>query len=374
MVQSSKAKTAMGLVRTPLVVADEPGSWEVKGGELMFDALMEAQGKPGSPLRIIFVGTVAPATAGWWPDLIESGSHGSTYVMAYQGDPATWDKWPTIQKANPLMARFPASRAKLLQRRDEARRDSRLRARFLSYRLNVPSEDEAKVLLTVEDFERVLSRDVAPRDGLPVVGVDLGAGRAWSSAVAVFETGRTEAVAVAPGIPSIADQEARDRVPAGTYAKLLANGSLTVADGLRVPPPSALMERVYAQWGRPALIVADRFRINELRDCSLGVPLEPRGSGATRWSHPSDDIRALRKAAMDGPLSIPEGSRLLMAASLTAARVVNDTSGNVRMVKRDPSNNTGRDDVCSAWVLAAGAVKRHGSGVPRREVGRFAIA
>ena len=47
----SNGKTAMGLVRCPLALCDEPGSWEVNGGQLLHDAIQTAQGKPGSPLR-----------------------------------------------------------------------------------------------------------------------------------------------------------------------------------------------------------------------------------------------------------------------------------------------------------------------------------
>ena len=38
-VLSSNGKTAMGIVNCPLLVADEPGSWEVNGGQLMADAI-----------------------------------------------------------------------------------------------------------------------------------------------------------------------------------------------------------------------------------------------------------------------------------------------------------------------------------------------
>ena len=44
--QSSNGKTATGLVGVPLVVGDEPGAWEVAGGELMHDAIQGAMGKP----------------------------------------------------------------------------------------------------------------------------------------------------------------------------------------------------------------------------------------------------------------------------------------------------------------------------------------
>ena len=104
----------------------------------------------------------------------------------------------------------------------------------MSYRMNKPTADESQVLLTVEDWQRTLARPVPERDGHPVVGIDLGGGRAWSAAVAVWRNGRTEAVAVAPGVPSIEAQETRDRVPSGTYSKLVANGSLRVSEGLRV--------------------------------------------------------------------------------------------------------------------------------------------
>ena len=229
----SNGKTAMGLVNCPWVIADEPGAWETNGGTLLHDAIMTAMGKPGSPLRALFIGTIAPSVSGWWADLVADGTHGTTVVHALQGDPEKWDSWHTIRKTNPLTAISPAFRKKLLQERDAARRDSRLKARFMSYRLNVPSGDESTMLLTVDDWERVTARPVPERSGRPIVGVDLGAGRAWSAAVAVWRSGRCEAIAVAPGVPDLSAQEKRDRVPWGSYRKLAQSGALRVADGLR---------------------------------------------------------------------------------------------------------------------------------------------
>ena len=215
----SNGLTAMGLVGCPWAVCDEPGAWMVNGGTLLHDAIEGAKGKPGSPLRSLYIGTLAPATAGWWHDMVQGGTHGSTVVHALQGDPETWDRWPTIRKANPLTAISADFRAKLLEERDAARRDPRLKARFMSYRLNVPSGDESTMLLTVDDWRRVLARPVPDRDGAPIVGLDLGGGRAWSAAIAVWPSGRVEAIAVAPGIPDLDAQEKRDRAPAGTYRK-----------------------------------------------------------------------------------------------------------------------------------------------------------
>ena len=334
-----------GLLVCPLLVADEPGTWDVNNGQLMFDAIQTAQGKPGSSLRAVYIGTLAPfgLPGHWWHNLIADGSHGSTYVQSLQGDRKTWDQWPTIRKANPLVSISAKFRRKLLEERDDARADSRLRARFQSYRLNVPSGDESTTLLTVDDWERTAARPVPARAGRPVVGLDLGSGRAWSAAVAMWPNGRCEAVAVAPGIPDIAKQEARDRVPAGSYRVLVESGALRLATGLRVPQPGQLWELVQERWGRSRLVVCDRFRLNDLRDAvGSRVPLMPR---VTRWSDAAADIRALRKSAKDGPLAVPKESRPLMVASLAKARVQNDDQGSFRLVKGDPANNTSRDDV-----------------------------
>ena len=352
----SNGRTAMGLVNCPWAICDEPGAWEVNGGQLLHDAITTAQGKPGSPMKVIYIGTLAPATGGWWHDLIADGSYGSTYVQALQGQPDKWDKWPEIRRCNPLTSISPDFRKRLLEERDQALTDSRLKARFLSYRLNVPSGDESEVLLTVGDWEKVESREVPGREGRPIVGLDLGAGRAWSAAVALYPNGRVEALALAPGIPSLEEQEKRDRVPSGLYRKLCDMGRLEVAAGLRVQPPKMLWESVKRTWGKPSAVVCDRFRLNELKDAiSPGeVPIEPR---VTRWSEASFDIRALRKIAKDGPMAVDVDSRLLLATSLAASLVKNDDSGNHRLVKRG-TNNTGRDDVAAGLVLAAGLQAR----------------
>ena len=358
-VMSSNAKSAFGIVGCPLLVADEPGAWEVVGGTLMNDAIVTALGKPGSPMRAIFIGTLAPAVDGWWHDLVKAGSTSSTYVQALRGNPDKWAEWREIKRVNPLTAISPEFRKRLRLEREEAKGDSRLKARFLSYRLNVPSGDESTMLLTVDDWQRVTERETPPRNGKPIVAVDLGAGRAWSAAVAVYRNGRVEALALAPGIPSIEEQEKRDRVKRGTYESLVSAGLLHIADGLRVQPVAMLADLITETWGRAAGVVSDRFRVSDLADA--GLPgLEPR---MTRWSESSEDIRALRRMAKDGPLSVDPASQPLLAASLAAAMVRNDDAGNVRLQKRG-SNNTSRDDVAAALVIGAGAHQRR-SKAPR---------
>ena len=357
---SSNGKTAFGLVGIPLICIDEPGALDVVGGQLLADAIFTAQGKIGSRLKVVMIGTLGPmatAKGHWWYDLIQAGTVGSTHVQYFHGDLETWDKWPTIRKANPLVTMSEAGdfRRKLLEERDAARADTRLKARFLSYRLNVPSRDESEMVLTPEDWAAITARVVPDRDGKPVVGVDLANGRAWASAVAWWPSGRVEALAVAPGIPSVEEQEKRDMVPSGQYQTLINSGHLTLADGLRVQPPKMLWEAIRESWGRPKVIICDRFRLAELQDAvGRGARMEER---ITRWSDASFDIRATRKYAKDGPLSIDPQSRALLAVSLSHACVQNDDQGNCRLVKSG-SHNTGRDDVAASLVLAAGATAR----------------
>ena len=351
----SNPKGSMGLVNCPLAIIDEGGSLEAIGGELLHTSIATALGKPGSKMKAIYIGTISPATRGWWPDLIKQGSRGSTYVQVLQcEDLERWDSWQEIKRCNPLTKLSPEFAAKLKEERNDARHDSRLKARFLSYRLNRPTGDESTMLLTVNDWERVRARPVPERDGLPVVGVDLGAGRAWHSAVAIWPNGRVEAVAVCPGIPDCSAQEKRDVVERGTYQRLIDQGRLIVADGLRVQPPGLLAEAIKGLWGKVAGVVADRFRANELADSLNGTPLSARVS---QWSESSADIRALRKLAKDGPLACSPESRALIEASLAVSCVENDKSGNCKLVKIG-TNNKSRDDVAQGLVLAGGVFER----------------
>ena len=368
-VMSSNAKGAFGIVGCPLIVGDEPGAWEVLAGEMMNDAIITALGKPNSPMRAVFIGTLAPSMRGWWTDLVKAGSTSSTYIQSLRANPEKWASWREIKRVNPLTSISPKFRQRLKLEREEARGDSRLKARFLSYRLNVPSGDESTMLLTVDDWQRVVERDTPPRKGRPVVGVDLGAGRAWSAAVAIYRNGRTECLALAPGIPTIAEQEKRDRVKRGSYESLVSAGLLHISDGLRVQPPAMLAALITETWGKPVGVVADRFRIADLEDAGLSG-LSPR---MTRWSESSEDIRSLRKMAKDGPLAVDPGSAPLLEESLAVAMVKNDDAGNVRLQKRG-SNNTSRDDVAAALTLGAGAHRRRdkartGGGVYRGKTG-----
>ncbi|MDE0166260.1 MAG: terminase large subunit [Bryobacterales bacterium] len=357
-VRSANPKSAMGMVGANLIVCDEPGAWEVNAGEALWDAIETSLGKPGDKSKVFVVGTRAPVNPVWFQTLLADPNN---YADLMVGSADKWSDLRHVYSVNPVMRLFPESRKKLTQERDQALNDPRLKARFLSYRLNLPSQDESSTLLTVSDWKRCLARPVPPREGRPVVGVDLGAGRAWSAAVAVWRNQRVEAVALCPGLPSVREQERRDKVSAGTYQRLVDAGSLIVAQGLHIPPVSGLLSCI-AEWN-PQVIVCDRFRLQELKDARPPCDVIPRIS---RWSESSQDIRATRAMSKDGQLSIDPESRDLLEHSLSVTTVVNDDAGNV-MIKKS-KNNTARDDLSSALVLACGVVSRFKEPRPFRYV------
>ena len=106
----------------------------------------------------------------------------------------------------------------------------------------------------------------------------------------------------------------------GCIRNLPIRGRLALAHGLRVQPPGDLMDFAISRFGEPEFILCDRFRLNDLLDWNERhrIPIIPR---VTRWSEASEDIRALRKLAKDGPLSVAAEAATLIGASLAVARV-----------------------------------------------------
>ena len=141
----------------------------------MFDAIETAKGKPNSPLRSLYIGTVAPSMGGWWAALATSKSGQGRVVMTLQGDRERWDDWREVARVNPLTKVSADFRRQLRSELKAAIADSRLKARFLSYRLNLPSADEATMLLSVSDFELMAAREVPARAGRPIGGLTLAA-------------------------------------------------------------------------------------------------------------------------------------------------------------------------------------------------------
>ena len=209
------------------------------------------------------------------------------------------------------------------------------------------------MLIPVDSWKQVEARPVPQRTGRPIVGLDLGAERSWSGSWCLWRNGRSEAYALCPGIPDLAERERQDGQPRGLYRRLHENGVLLVDEGLRVSRPQVLLDHLVAAGIVPEVIYCDRFALGALKDAVAGRwPVEPR---VTRWSEATEDI-GFRRLVADGPLSVAGESRPLARLALSEAVAHSDDQGSVRLAKRMGTKS--RDDVAVAAVLAAGALAR----------------
>ena len=124
-----------------LLIADEPGSWNVRDGDLIWAALTGALGKIADQ-RVLVIGTISPAEAGsWWPRLVAAGSDPTTYVQIHAASKADgWDSMKAAERANPLLRTRPGLRAVVKGERDKARRDPELQHGLRSVPVEPPPQ------------------------------------------------------------------------------------------------------------------------------------------------------------------------------------------------------------------------------------------
>ena len=254
---SSDARRALGLgANVRIIIADEPGAWSPIQGRRLWDAMATSLGKRRT--QIIVVGTIAPSAltgpAAWFPDLIKQGSGAGRHVSLLQGDPEKWTDFDEVLRCNPVASINPFLKQTLEREHKAALESDRAARTFKMYRLNLPGDPvDTQPLITTAEWERVCTRPVPACDGKPVIGVDLGGSRSWSAAAAVWPSGRIEAWAIAPGIPSLDDQERADQVVENSYLELVKSGGLSVDLARAVPSVERLLSRVW-EW-EPAAIV-----------------------------------------------------------------------------------------------------------------------
>ena len=368
-VLSSSARRAMGLSQFSTIFADEPGSWNEREGALMQIALLGSLGKREGQ-RLLVIGTRAPAEAHtWWPETIDAGSGPGVHVTALTApDDAPWDSWQTLQKVNPLVRVNPSLRRTILRERNAARKNPTLRPAYEAYRLNRQVDTFATPLVTAAEWSRVEAREVPPRKGKAMVGLDLGSERSWSAAWCLFENGRSECYAVAPGLPDLETRERQDAIPRGLYRKLADSGRLIIDEGLYVSRPATLIDHLVNEGINPDTIYCDTFAFGHLKGAVRDRwPLVKRRG---KYIEATEDIASFRKITRDGPLSIDPECIPLARLGLMQATAVSDRQGSVWVEKK--RHGRSRDDIAIAAVQAAGAWDR-AQAIPRRRT-RYALA
>ena len=362
---SSDSRRAMGLgASVRLAVCDEPGSWAPQSGRRLWEAVTGAIGK--RRMTVVTIGTIAPSpTVGpgsFWPDLVKSGSGEGRHVQLLAADPEKWESFDEVLKCNPCSAINPYLKQALEREHQEALESPRAAATFKKYRLNLHDGDPVnqQPLLTLAEWQRVCARPVPACEGNPTVGIDLGGTRSWSAACALWPSGRIEAWAVAPGKPSLAEQEKEDQISPDSYAELVRSGGLSVDDAHAVPDISLLLARIWS-W-EPSVLVSDPYRSAELHQVVNGrvrIAERARGGGET-----TSNIQSLHSLLLDSDSGVTQESRALLEAAFMQVHLVIDNSGASKVVKLDKRRS--RDDAAQALLLAAGEGARRPAPVELR--------
>ena len=316
-------------------------------------------------MTVVAVGTLAPAPltgpASWWPSFVEAGSGDGRHVSLLQADSERWEDFQEVLKVNPVAAINNHLRRALEREHKVALGSDRAARTFRQYRLNIPGDPvDTQPLITEAEWQRVCARAVPDCEGSPIVGLDLGGTRSWSAVSAIFPSGRIEAWALAPGVPTLSEQEREDHVHEGTYSELVKSGGLAVDVGRAVPGIERLLSRVWA-WN-PSAIVCDNYRAPELHQAVGGRVrvIERARSGGEATSN----VQSLRSLLLDTQAGATESSRALLGAAWAQTNLIIGNDGLAKVTKIDQRRS--RDDAAAALLLAAGEQARRPAPVELR--------
>ena len=349
-----------------LFLLDEPAQWERNRADAMYSALKTSLGKIKDG-RLWALGTLPADPVHWFRKMFEKG--GADYAQMHQsgaGDdplrPATW------AKANPSLRYMPTLRKTIEAEARQAAMDPGALASFRALRLNLGESDVERAMLIDPGVWRSIEGDPVPATpGRSVWGIDLG-GTAAFSAVARYDPagGRLDGLAMIGDDPGLAERGLRDGV-GRLYLDLEDAGELLPQPG-RVVDPATLVREALRRWGRPAALVADRWREGELRDAlaAVGFPaatLVVRGQG---YKDGGADVREFRRACLSGRV-VPVRS-LLLRSAMAEAMTVSDPAANHKLAKGSEGGRRtlARDDVAAACILAVAEGARRAATPPRR--------
>ena len=351
-------------LRPALALLDEPAQWDAGRADRMLAAIRTGLGKvPGS--RLIALGTRPADDSHWFARLLVSAAYSQTHA-ARPDDPPFWLR--TIRRANPSVDHLPSLKARIYEEMRDARIDPDALAGYKALRLNLGVADvDRAVLLDAAAWSRAsgLPEPETVRGGY-VLGIDLGTSAAMSAAAGYFPNGRLDAVAVFPEQPDLRRRGLADGV-GGLYQKMADRGELVIA-GSHVSDVRRLLSEALVRCGRPAAIVADRWRAAELKGHLEAlrfppVPLVVRGQG---FKDGGEDVRAFRRAVLGGHVR-PVDS-LLLTSAMSEARVAVDPAGNAKLAKGSQGGRRQRakDDAAAAAILAVAAGYREWHAGPAR--------
>ena len=340
-----------------LILIDEPSSILHTQAEKIVSALLTGLGKHKGA-RAVFLGTRPGLQDHFFQKLLDGNAdfsaQYSTPKRIWENKPFTMD---AIRRANPSLAHMPDLLKAIKKDAERAKKDASMLPAYLALRLNAGVSDVVEsILLEAGTWERI--EGTADAKGPCIWGIDLSTCAA-QSAIASFwpQTGRLEAVSAFPATPTLKTRGTHDG--AGTlYENCFRRGELIIAGNHTVDVPE-LLRVAFARFGKPAQLVADRWRIADLREAcgKAQIPLTriiERGMG---YRDGAEDVRNFRKACLDGAV-VPVQS-LLMRSAMSVSRTISDPSGNAKLAKAGEGKRPGaRDDATAAAILAVSSGTR----------------
>ena len=354
---SSDPKRAHGLAPA-LVIADELAQWPGNTAESMWAALSTSDGKIDDG-RIVAIGTRPANSEHQFARLLAGAADYAQIHSARPGDnihaKATW------RRANPSIPHRPELLAAYARGAERARSDPAELAAFKALRLNMGVSDQTTRVLMDADRWLAAECDDTPRAGEPVWGLDLAT--TGQAAIVAFwpATGRLDAVAAFPRVPTLTDRGLQDGV-GDRYVRMGERGELLQL-GREVVDVRALMNVARDRWGYPAAIALDAWRRRELHEALSGggwppIPVISRRNG---YKDGGEDLRAFSRAFGNGKVHPVES--LLLRSALSGAVVVQDAAGNERIGVGTEGGRRSRhrDDAAIATTLAIGIAERAGA-------------
>ena len=334
-----------------LVLADEPAQWPSNTSDKMRSALTTALGKIEGA-RFISLGTRPEHETHWFEKQLNGSADYFQVHAARKDDPVFQRR--TWRRANPSFDYFPALRKRLEKAASKAKIDPDELAAFRSLNLNQGTSDvQTSTLVTVDDWKRAERPAIDDQGDRYILGVDLGSTNSFSAAAAYWpETGSLECFAVVPETPDLSQRGLADGV-GSLYVKMSQRDEL-LQIGTYTSSVSGLLNEALHRWGRPSVIVGDRFKQGEMLEACKASDLPVtrvvfRGQG---YKDGAEDVKLFQRALADGEVH-PDPS-LLLRAAMSEVRLVYDASANGKIAKMSQGQRRqrARDDAAVAAVMA----------------------
>ena len=233
-------------------------------------------------------------------------------------------------------------------------------AAFRAFDLNQALDPARKMIVSVTDWQGIVTDTPTERAGPVVLGLDLGGSASMTALAAIWiKTGRLEVWAGYGDIPTLADRGTADGV-GNRYVEMERRGEIKTYPGRVTPIKPFLQDCAMQLQGFPVVALGcDRYRQAELMDALDQSTIRPdsvelRGMGAASVADGSADARSFQRLVYGKRLSTRE--TLLMASAIKESALRYDGAGNPAL---DKTRKQGRIDPLSASVIAAGLAEKY---------------